>query len=299
MDSSEISNHNAIRFSAMVGLAVNIILSIFKFTAGFLGHSHTMIADATHSLSDCITDLALIAGVKYWSLPPDENHPYGHQKIENIISVFIGLFLAVAGVGILYDSIIKIHEGQKNQPTFLPLAAAFISIISKELLYHWTADIGKRTNSMAVVANAWHHRADGFSSIPAALAISTAMIFPGLVYLDLIGAMLICVFIMVTSWKIILEALSHLSDEGIGKDKLAIIHEIIKSIPEIKDFHAIRTRKAGNVNYLDLHILVDPEMTVKRGHDISEVIENAVPEKMSDSNWDVLVHIEPWDKHQI
>ncbi|MBU1219616.1 cation diffusion facilitator family transporter [Myxococcota bacterium] len=284
-----------VKKTAIIALFVNIILSTLKYTAGILGHSHTMIADATHSLSDCITDIALLIGVRWWTQPPDDSHPYGHQKIEHIISIFIGLALGAAGIGIFFDSIQKIHSGKNTTPGFFPLFAAVISIITKELLYRWTLHEGTRIKSSAVIANAWHHRSDGFSSIPAAIAISAAIVFPGFGYLDLIGAILVCVFILTAAWKIIFQSCNELTDTGISSEQKLKLDEILQSIPEIKGYHAVRSRKSGSLNYLDLHILVDGQMTVRSGHDVSENVEIAVKEKMGEGYWDILVHIEPAD----
>lgn len=285
-----------VKKTAVIALFVNVVLSALKYTAGILGHSHTMIADATHSLSDCITDVALLIGVHWWTQPPDDSHPYGHQKIEHIISIFIGLALGGAGIGIFYDSIQKIHSGTNTAPGIFPLFAAVISIISKEILYRWTLNEGNRIKSAAVIANAWHHRSDGFSSIPAAIAISAAIIFPGFGYLDLIGAILVCVFILNAAWKIIYQSCNELTDTSISLEQKKKLDNILKSIPEIKGYHAVRSRKSGSLNYLDLHILVDGQITVRCGHDVSEKVELAVKEKMGEGYWDVLVHIEPADE---
>ncbi|MGA1864425.1 MAG: cation diffusion facilitator family transporter [bacterium] len=287
-DSSEI-----IRIT-WLGLIVNLLLSIFKFIVGFLGYSHAVIADAFHSLSDMSTDLAVLLGVKYWSAPADENHPYGHSRIETIITAIIGLVLFLVAIGIIFASISHIREAHLKQPAWIAITGSLLSIILKEGLYRLTVVVGKRARSSAVVANAWHHRSDALSSLPALIAVSLAVINPKLAYIDHLGALIVSIFILKISWDITLPCLSELSDTGAPRRYYEKIKSIAMDIKGVQAVHAIRTRKAGSGLYIDLHIMVDGKMTVQRGHEISGMVKYALLEKIPEI-LDVVIHLEPYE----
>lgn len=163
----------AVKRVTLGGLVINLFLAAFKLGAGVFGNSQAMIADAVHSLADSVTDVAIIFGVRFWSAPPDERHPYGHWRIETLITTAIGLVLIAVAVGISVGSLRDIQHGQGTAPSWVAFWAAVVSLISKELLYQWTVRTGRQLNSSAVVANAWDHRSDAMSSIPAGIAILT------------------------------------------------------------------------------------------------------------------------------
>jgi len=277
-----------------IGLIGNILISAFKFFVGFIGSSQAIIADAVHSLSDMTTDIAILVGVKFWSSPADECHPYGHSRIEAIVTVGIGVVLALVGAGIGYKGIATVRNKDIVQPHWIAIAGAVISIITKEMLYHWTLSVGKRLKSSALVANAWHHRSDALSSIPAAIAVALAVVNPDWSFVDHIGALIVSLFIMHTSWRIIKPALMELSDSGAP----ALTNKLIKGAgmetAEVEDIHAIRTRRMGSGILVDLHIKVDGNMSVARGHDVSETVKNRIQEQIPDV-LDVVVHLEPSD----
>ncbi len=277
-----------------LGLIVNLFLSVFKFIVGFLGYSHAVIADAFHSLSDMSTDLAVLFGVKYWSAPADENHPYGHSRIETIITAIIGFTLFVVAIGIFYTSITHIREIHLKQPVWIAITGSFLSIILKEALYRLTVAVGKRTGSSAVIANAWHHRSDAMSSLPALIAVSLAVINSKLAFIDHIGALVVSIFILKVSWDITLPCLSELSDTGAPRKYYEKIRSIAMDIKGVQAVHAIRTRKSGPGLYVDLHIMVDGKMTVQKGHEISEIVKNALL-KEAPEILDVVIHLEPYE----
>ncbi len=277
-----------------IGLIVNLFLSIFKFIVGFLGYSHAVIADAFHSLSDMSTDLAVLLGVKYWSAPADENHPYGHSRIETIITTVIGLILFIVALGIIFTSISNIRQMHLKQPVWIAITGSLLSIILKEALYRVTVAVGKRTRSSAVVANAWHHRSDAMSSLPALIAVSLAVINSKLAFIDHIGALIVSIFILKVSWNITLPCLSELSDTGAPKKYYEKIKSIAMDIKGVQAVHAIRTRKFGSGLHIDLHIMVDGEMTVQKGHDISEIVKYTLLEKIPEI-LDVVIHLEPYE----
>jgi cation diffusion facilitator family transporter len=277
-----------------IGFASNLLLSGIKFTLGILGRSNALIADAAHSLSDVSTDLVILFGAKYWTAPPDRKHPYGHQRIETLVTMVIGGALIAVGLGIGYEAILTVHEKHIMQPDWLALVGALLSIVCKEILYRCTRSVGRRINSSAVVANAWHNRADAISSVPVAIAILVAMIEPELAYVDSVGALIVCVFILYSSWKIIKPALEEISEAGVSSSAYDKIKEVAYSIKGVKNVHAIRTRKMGQGVLVDLHMEVDADLTVKEGHDIAAMAKFKLMNE-GPSLLDVVIHIEPFE----
>jgi cation diffusion facilitator family transporter len=270
-------------------------LSVLKFVAGIFGRSQAVVADAVHSLSDSSTDVAILVGVRYWSQPPDLGHPHGHRRIETVITTVIGVVLAGVAVGLIYNALTTLHERDAAPPGWIAFAAALVSIFSKEMLYRWTFVVGKRIKSSAVVANAWHHRSDAFSSIPAALAVAGAAVSRSWSFLDHVGAVVVSLFIFQAAWRIAWPALGQLVDAGASWKDLERIRTIALGTEGVGTVHAIRTRHIGSGFQVDLHILVDGRMTVREGHDISEAVKQNLladgPEVV-----DVVVHLEPHEE---
>ncbi len=283
-----------VQWTAKVGLAVNLLLAVVKFAGGVLGASQAVVADAVHSLSDSITDVAILIGVKYWSKPPDEDHPHGHRRIETIVTSLIGLLLGAVALGLVYNAVITLRDKHVSTPGAIAIGAAFVSIVLKELLYQWTVRVGRGIRSSAVVANAWHHRSDAFSSIPALAAVALAWFSPSLSFVDHIGAVVVSFFILQAAWSIAKPALGQLADEGASAEDRERIERIAMGTNGVKLVHAIRTRHIGSGIQVDLHVKVDPEMTVRRGHDISELVKERLLADGPDIV-DVVVHLEPFE----
>ncbi|UCF74188.1 MAG: cation transporter [Deltaproteobacteria bacterium] len=277
-----------------IGLAGNVFLSGLKFIAGFLGSSQAVVADAVHSLSDMGTDLAVLLGVKFWSAPPDEDHPYGHRRIETIITVAIGVALALAALGIGYNALATIRDIHLRQPGWIAIAGSAFAIVLKEVLYRWTVAVGRQVKSSAVIANAWHHRSDALSSVPVVIAVAIAVLNPKLAFIDHAGALVVSIFILKVSWDIISPSLSELADLGAPRKHRQKIRAIARGISGVKSVHAIRTRRLGSGLHVDLHILVDGEMTVRMGHEISRAVKSALIEKGPEI-LDAVVHLEPYE----
>jgi len=282
----------AVRRVTWTGLAINVVLACLKFAAGLLGRSQAVIADAVHSLSDSTTDVAILVGVRYWSRPPDETHPYGHRRIETVITAAIGALLAAVAVGLAYTSLTTLHDRHVTRPGWIAFAAAVAAIAVKEALYQWTIRVGKRVRSAAVIANAWHHRSDALSSVPAALAVAGAAINPTWSFLDHVGAVIVSLFILHAAGRIIRPALRQLVDVGASRQQRERIRTIALETDGVSRVHALRTRYIGPGLQVDLHVLVDPAMSVRRGHDIAEAVERRLLDGQPDVV-DVLVHIEP------
>ncbi len=276
-----------------LGLIVNILLSAFKFAVGVIGKSQAVVADAVHSLSDVGTDFAVLFGVKFWSSPADSEHPYGHWRIETLITAIIGIALFVAGVDIVYKSITTMKEVHKVGPSMIAIAGPLVSVVLKEVLYRWTRSVGKNIKSKALIANAWHHRSDALSSIPVLFAVLLASINPKFVIVDHIGAFVVSIFIIKVSWDILKESFGEFVDVSAPKKDVKKIKDVAMKVTGVKSIHAVRTRKLGSGLHVDLHVLVDGNITVKEGHDISEEVKRELMEKGPEI-FDVVVHLEPY-----
>ncbi len=274
------------------GLVLNVLISIIKFVLGFMGNSQAVVADAAHSFSDTSTDLVILLGVKFWTAPPDDNHPYGHQKIESFVTIIIGIILLTAACGIGYHAIATINVGHADKLKLFTIVGPIFSIIFKELLFRKTYQVGVKTNSSAVKANAWHHRTDALSSIPVLIAVVASLINPKLIILDHIGAIIVAAFIIKLAVEIIFKNINELVDTGITEEEYLHISKVISEIKSVKGFHKVRSRKLGSSIYLDLHLEVDGDLSVSEGHDITEDVQQA----LIGSNpkiIDVMVHLEP------
>ena len=301
IDTEEISknsNHtHEVRRVTIWGLILNIVLTVLKIIIGYIGGSSSVVADGVHSLSDCSTDVAVIVGVKYWDKAPDDDHPYGHRRIEAMTSVFIGIVVALVGILLIYNAILKLHSQQFLVPEWSAFIIAIISIVSKELLYQWTKKKSEELKSNALKANAWHHRSDAISSIPVAIAIGFTKYDPSWKMLDPIASIAVSAFILSAAYTIVWPSLCELSDSGASESKLKDIEKLVSSVDGIQSIHALRTRYQGNGLYVDLHIQVDPDITVKEGHDIAAKAKYILLEQGPDIK-DVLVHVEPGESRK-
>ena len=290
--SSEAGNIARIKRVTWLGMVINIFLAGLKLALGIFGGSQALVADAVHSFSDMSTDVAVLFGVKFWSAPPDESHPYGHKRIETLVTAAIGFFLGLVAIGIGYNALTSIGAEQLKQPGWVALIGALLSIVFKEFVYRWTVAVGKQVKSPAVVANAWHHRTDALSSIPVAIAIAAAAINPTWAFLDYVGAVIVSIFILHTAWGIISSTLAELIDQGVPQEEHERLATLATATPGVISVHAIRTRRMSSALYVDLHVMVNGYMTVEKGHEIAkEVKQNLVtnhPDVM-----DVVVHLEP------
>ncbi|MCP4022095.1 MAG: cation transporter [Desulfobacteraceae bacterium] len=276
----------------LLGLICNIALSIIKLVIGVAGNSQAVVADAMHSFSDTSTDLVILFGIKYWTAPPDESHPYGHQKIESFITIIIGLILIFVAVGIGYNGIDSLLEGNRQKLNWLVAIGPLLSILVKELVFRKTYKVGIETHSSSVKANAWHHRTDALSSIPVLIAVVASSIHPGLAFLDQIGAIVVSAFVIKIGLQILFTSINELLDTGISNDEIAMLEKTIIQIKNVKGVHKIRTRKLASYIYIDLHLEVNGNLSVSRGHDISEEVKNTLME-YKPKIIDVMVHLEP------
>ncbi len=279
-----------------ISLLTNLGLSIIKFIIGTIGNSQAVVADAFHSFSDTSTDFIILFGVKYWTAPPDAAHSYGHQKIESLATVIIGLILIFVAGTIGYNGIVSLlqwNDYQENTPlTWMAVTGPLISIIIKEILFQITYKTGIKTNSPSVKANAWHHRSDALSSIPVLIAVIASLINPSLNFLDPIGAIIVSAFIIQIGLKILFTSINDLLDTGISQNELASFKKTILNIENVKGVHKLRTRKLANCIYIDLHLEVDGALSVIEGHGISEKVKRILSAKNS-KIIDIMIHLEP------
>lgn len=281
-----------VRNVAWLSLGVNVLLSGFKLAAGLIGRSQAVVADSVHSLSDAVTDVAILVGVRYWSAPADETHPHGHGRIETLVTLLISALLAAAAVLLAHNAIVTLEERHAQAPRLVALVAALISIAGKEALYRWSVAVGRRARSPALIANAWHHRSDALSSVPAALAVLVARIHPSWAFVDHVGAIVVSLIILQAAWRIGWPALQELADAGAGRETRRRIEDLARSTPGVEKVHAVRTRRMGSGIAVDLHVLVDGGISVRRGHDISERVKARLLAEGPDLV-DVVVHVEP------
>lgn len=285
-----------IRFAGWVGLLVNLILAAVKMAAGILGHSHAVVADAVHSLTDTVTDVALIFGVRYWSAPADERHPHGHRKFETLITVFIGVMIAAAAISIGWDAATSFGR-PTTPPSAIALIAALLSIAVKEGLYRWSVRIGRETRSPALIANAWHHRTDALSSVPVAIAVAIAMIDHRLAVVDQIGALVVAVFVLHAAFRIIRPALDQLVDAGAPQAHRKELERLALDVDGVRAAHALRTRYVGSELAVDVHVEVDADLSVAEGFKIAREVKNDLLKRGPDVA-DVVVQIEPHGDRQ-
>jgi len=275
-----------------VGLLCNLALAAAKAAAGILGHSQAVLADALHSLTDSVTDIAVILGVRFWTAPADEDHPHGHGRIETLITVVIGLIVGAVAVGMGVQAIRGLRHDPGTAPTAIALVVALVSIVIKEVLYRWTAKVGREVRSPALEANAWHHRSDAISSIPAAVAVAVTLIDPGWAVVDRVGAVVVCLLILQASWRILRPALDQLIDAGAPAADRRRIEELALQVDGVEAAHAVRTRYVGADLAVDLHVEVDGGLSVGDGHSIAVAVRRKLIEE-GPNVIDALVQIEP------
>ncbi len=281
----------------LVGMWSNIILAVLKVLAGIYGRSSAMIADGVHSLSDLLSDVVVLVVIGASRKKEDDDHSYGHGKIETLASLAIAILLAGVAVGIFIDGfervIASVNGAEIPRPGVIALVMGLVSIAVKEWLFHYTRRVGIRISSEAMIANAWHHRSDAFSSFATIAGIAGAM-FLGEKWriLDPLAAMVVSVLIMVMSWKLASGAVRELLEESLPAEITEKMKQIISSTPGVKSFHRFRSRKNGSLMIIDVHVKADPDISLAKSHDIASDVE----QRLRDAFGRVLVnvHMEPY-----
>ena len=274
-----------------VGILGNIVLAGFKLIAGVAGRSGAMVSDAVHSLSDVFATLVAYFGVLLAKQPEDEEHPYGHDRMECVASLFLGLILAGTGLGIGYTGIHKlINPGELVVPTLLPLIAAIVSIVLKEAMFRYTMYYARKLDSPAFKADAWHHRSDALSSIGSFIGIGLAKL--GFPIMDPIASLVICLFILKVAYDISRDALDRMLDTSCDRATESAIRSFIEKQPGVKYIDLLHTRQFGSKIYIDLEIAADASLSLLEAHEIAESVHAGV-EKEFPNVKHVMIHVNP------
>ena len=281
----------------LVGGAVNVVLLVFKFVAGIVGHSAAMVADAVHSLSDFVTDIIVLVFVRISGKPKDKSHDYGHGKYETLAMTIIGMALLVVAIGIVYGGVMKIaawlNGHQLEAPGTLALWAALLSVALKEAVYRYSMVEARRLKSQAVEANAWHHRSDALSSVGTAVGIGGA-IFLGQRWtvLDPAASVVVGLFIVKVSIDLLRNGIGDLMEQSLPDEVEAEILQLAASVPGIAEPHDLRTRRIGNHYAIELHILMDGDIPLRVAHDRASEVEDLLRAHYGEETH-VAVHVEP------
>ena len=294
MEDKSIKNEKSYRETkkvTFVSIFLNLLLTVYKVAVGYIGNSAAVVADGVHSLSDSLTDIIVIIGVKVSVTPKDEEHPYGHGRVETFASLAIASILLIVAVGIIYKSLSNIIGGKElEMPQAITLTAVLLSIVVKEFLFRYTITAGKKHRLNSLVANAWHHRSDVYSSFAALAGVIGAMM--GYRALDPIAAGVVAILIGKVGVDIGRESFMELIDTAADKKTCDQIKCIIKDMKEVVSYHDFKTRRIGTKIISELHIEVAPSISVVDGHKIAKELKDKIVGTVDDVE-DILIHVEP------
>lgn len=283
------------RRAIVLSMSVNLLASLAQVTVGLLGGSQGLVAGGFESLSDLVTDGLILLAAKHAAKAADEDHPYGHKRIETAATVALGAVLIVLGAAIAIKAALRLSHALVPPPATVTLLVAASTIVAKELLYRYVLAVGRRINSNLLRASAWHYRSDAFSSVVIAVGIAGSLF--GVRYLDAVAAIGVALFIMKTGAGLAWHAARELVDTGLEADQLKRMRLLILGVPGVRMLHRLRTRRAAGVVFADVHILVDSLLSVSEGHQISEAVRATLMREM-EGVADVIVHIDPEDDEQ-
>ncbi len=290
---AELNENRIIHKLSLVSIVGNTVLSGFKLFAGVVGHSGAMISDAIHSLSDVFTTLIAWVGVKISKKASDSDHPYGHERLECIASLFLGAVLLITGLGIGKVGLENIGSGQYQTlaiPSAIALVAAIVSIVGKEAMYWYTRYYAKQIQSSAFLADAWHHRSDAFSSVGSLIGIAGAMM--GFPVLDSVASVVICLFIVKVSYDILKDAVVKLLDTSCGADYEEKMKDFVAAQNGVEGVDLLHSRMFGNKIYVDLEIQVDGDKSLREAHDVAEQVHSDVEQQFPDVKH-IMIHVNP------
>lgn len=277
----------------LVGAAINLFLSIIKVLFGYISQSQALIADGVHSLSDLISDGLVLLAAQHSHREADEDHPYGHGRFETVVTVALGLLLIVVACGIALDAVRRMLEPDAlMHPGILALVVAAISIGANEFLYFYTIRVANKFNSNMLKANAWHHRTDSISSVIVLVGVAGTMM--GFQYLDAIAAIGVAVMIVKIGWDLCVQSVKELVDTALEPETVEAINSSILNVDGVRELHSLRTRRMGSEGLVDVHVLVNPKLSVSEGHFIGEKVREQLIEQIDDVS-DVMVHVDAED----
>ena len=287
------ARYQEVRKVTLIGSVVDLLLGIIKVVIGLLAHSQALVADGIHSFSDLFTDFLVLFAAKHAHREADEEHPYGHGRIETVATVALGIALLTVALGISYDAVRRMMAPELLLvPGVLALLAALVSVFAKEAIYQYTARIARRLRSNMLHANAWHSRSDAISSIVVVIGVGGTM--AGLSWLDAVAAIVVALMIAKIAWDLLWKSLQELIDTALDAEQVGAISASIRDVPGVRSLHMLRTRRSGSDALVDVHILVDPRLSVSEGHQIGESVRKHLLEG-TDEVTDVTVHIDPED----
>ncbi|RKX23851.1 MAG: hypothetical protein DRP45_09505 [Candidatus Zixiibacteriota bacterium] len=275
-----------------VGLAVNVLLVILKLWAGYTSRSQALIADGVHSVSDLFSDVVVMIGLRWGRKAEDADHPYGHARIETISSMIVGFLLLLVGLGVVYDALTSVYEHSATVPGVLAIYVAALSVILKEGLYWYTFAIGKKIRSQVLLANAWHHRSDALSSVAVLIGVGAAYFNPAWRMADAYAALVVTFFIGRVGIDLVRSAFRELSDTAPDESVLRQLNEVAASVSGVRQIHDLRARHSGAEVFVELHIVVDPQLTVREGHAIASEVKHRLLTQISDVTR-VIIHVDP------
>ena len=277
---------------SIISIIANVVLAAFKLVAGILAHSGAMISDAIHSASDVFSTFVVMIGIKIASKEPDEEHPYGHERMECVAAIILATILCITGLGIGKNALqfITGNSSEVSVPGMLALIAAIVSIIVKEAMFWYTRHYAKMIDSGALMADAWHHRSDALSSIGAFIGIIFARM--GYVMMDSIACLVICVFIVKAAYDIFKDAIDKMVDKSCSLEVEAEIRTIVMSVDGVKGIDSLSTRLFGNKMYVDIEIRADGEKTLNETHEIAEAVHDSI-EAQFEKVKHIMVHVNP------
>lgn len=293
MNASSASNkaqrYRATKRVTVIGGVVDLLLGILKIITGYAATSQALVADGVHSLSDLATDIIVIWAAREASRAPDANHPYGHQRIETLGTIVLGMTLGVVALSIAWDAAQAALSGEVSIPGFTALLVAGLSVVSKETIFRYTMNVAKQFDSELLRSNAWHSRSDALSSIVVIVGVAGSII--GYTYFDALAAIVVATMIVWVSGKMIRGGVQDLIDTGIDPNKVKEIEQTVNNVQGVCDVHDLRTRRMGNETYLDGHVLVDPKLSVSEGHRIGEAVRHRLRNEFTDIT-DIIIHID-------
>lgn len=277
----------------LIGSVIDLVLGVAKIVVGLMDGSQALIADGVHSLSDLATDFMVLYAAKHASQEADEEHPYGHARFETMMTVALGAALILVAIGLAYDAVRRLFlPDLLLHPGAIALVVAAVSIISKEAIYHYTMRVAKKVRSNLLRANAWHSRTDAISSIIVMVGVIGSM--AGLDYLDAVAAVGVALMIAKIGWDLAWHSVRELVDTSLDAERVTKIRNYIQSVSDVKDLHLLRTRRMGADALVDVHIQVNPRLSVSEGHQISEIVRQNLIREFDEVS-DVMVHIDPED----
>ncbi|MGJ3353198.1 cation diffusion facilitator family transporter [Providencia sp. Je.9.19] len=284
----------AARKSTLISVAVNTVLSVWQIIIGIFSHSSGLIADGIHTLSDLIADFVVLIANKKSHKKPDEDHPYGHFRYENGASLILGIILLIVGVGMVWSAIQKMLNPDLIQEVhMIALVAALISLVAKEGLFRYMLRVANKVNSSMLVANAWHARSDAASSLVVAIGIIGSLC--GFRIFDPIAALIVGTFVFRMGYKFTNQSIQDLMDKGADEETLMEIRQILDNSNEIAGYHDLKTRKSGDFYLVDVHLELDGNMTIFKGHEITVNVQKRLMQHPQILN--VMTHLDPYDEN--